>query len=182
MSPDTPDEPFDIPTQGDRIEIDGYAWPTADLDPVAKMRILAAGLPHAAIDEIVLDVEFNPFWSFIEDVEANTSKFEGGVNEVRILSRSGDSMKLVARTSLGIWLNFDCVSRPGWMIMRSRLAQIGMAARSEGRQQTRFVHFEGSTLPLGWLARPYFAWNIQQDFRRLRNLFGANSKADPGST
>ena len=153
----------------DPIEIERYAWPTADLDPVAKMRALAAGLPNAAVDEAVFDVPFDRLWPFIEDLESNTPRFEGTVNRLRILDRSGEQIRLEARTPIGLWIAFDCVLRSGWCIMRSNKGQIGMAAHPEGSTQTRFIHFECSSL-FGRLARPLFAWNIRQDFRRLRSL------------
>ena len=53
----------------DPIEIERYAWPTADLNPIARMKALAAGLPHVAGDEAVFDVPFDRFWEFIVDFE-----------------------------------------------------------------------------------------------------------------
>lgn len=153
----------------DPIEIDRYAWPTATLDPVARMRALAAGLPNAAIDETVFDVAFDRFWPFIEDLENNTPRYEGAVNSLRILDRRGEQIRLEARTPFGFWVAFDCVLRSGWCIMRSGSGQIGMAAHPESPSQTRFIHFESAS-SLGWLARPFFAWNIRNDFRRLRSL------------
>jgi hypothetical protein len=154
----------------DPIEIDRYAWPTATLDPVARMRVLAAGLPNAAIDETVFDVSFERFWPFIADLEGNTPRYEGAVNELRILDRRGERIRLEARTPIGLWVSFDCVLRSGWCIMRSDSGQIGMAAHPESPTQTRFIHFESTSL-FGRLARPFFAWNIRGDFRRLRALF-----------
>jgi hypothetical protein len=154
----------------DPIEIDRYAWPTAALDPVARMRALAAGLPNAAMDETVLDVPFERFWSFIEDLENNVPRFEGAVNRLRILERRDERLRIEARTPIGLWVSFDCVLRSGWCLMRSDSGQIGMAARPESPTQTRFIHFESSSI-FGRLARPFFAWNIRGDFRRLRALF-----------
>ena len=153
----------------DPIEIEAYAWPTTTLDPVAKMRALAAGLTNAAIDETVFDVPFDRLWPFIEDLENNTPRFEGTVNRLRILDRHGEQIRLEARTPIGLWVEFDCVLRSGWCIMRSSSGQVGMAAHPESPTQTRFIHFESSSL-FGRLARPFFAWNIRQDFRRLRIL------------
>jgi hypothetical protein len=158
---------FDNPD--DPIEIEGYAWPTAALDPVAKMRALAAGLPYAAIDETIFNVPFDRFWPFIEDLETNTPRFEGAVNRLRILDRHGDQIRFVARTPIGSSVTFDGVLRKGWFIMRSNHAQVGMAAHPENPTQTRFIHFESSSL-FGRLARPFFAWNIRRDFRRLHSL------------
>jgi len=153
----------------DPIEIERYSWPAATLDPVAKMRALAAGLPNAAIDEAVFDVPFDRLWSFIEDLEGNTPRFEGLVNRLRILDRDGERIRLEARTPIGLSIEFDCVLRSGWCTMQSGSSQIGMAAHPESPTQTRFIHFESSSV-LGRLARPLFAWNIRQDFRRLRRL------------
>jgi hypothetical protein len=154
----------------DPIDIERYAWPAASLDPVARMRALAAGLPNAAIDETVFDAPFERFWPFIEDLEGNTPRYEGAVNRLRILDRHGEQIRLEARTPIGLWVEFDCVLRSGWCVMRSDSAQIGMAAHPESATQTRFIHFESAST-FGWLARPLFAWNIRRDFQRLRNVF-----------
>ena len=161
----------------DPIAIDRYAWPTADLNPVAKMRALAAGLPHVAADEAVFDVPFDQFWEFITDFENNTARIEGTVTRARILERRGDHLKLKARSIIGLWDEFDVILRPGWCVMRARSGQIGMAAHPESPTQTRYFHFEGSPL-FGRLARPFFAWNVRQDFRRLATLLPLADHAD----
>jgi hypothetical protein len=58
--------------------------------------------------------------------------------------------------------------------MSSSRGQVGMAARPEGDDRTRFVHFERSSF-LTPLTRPLFAWNIRQDFRRIRALLGEST-------
>jgi hypothetical protein len=156
----------------DPIEVARYAWPTVSLDPVAKMRALAAALPHAAVDETIFDVPFERFWSFIEDLEHNTALYEGAVKRLRILDRDGESLRLEARSPIGLWIPFDCVLRSGWCIMRSKSGQIGMAAHPENANQTRFFHFEANS-SFGRLTRPFFAWNIRGDFRRLRRIFAS---------
>jgi len=164
----------ELESSDDPIEVSRYAWPVADLDPVAKMRALAAGVPHAAIDETLFDVPFERFWSFIEDLENNTALYEGTVSRLRILDRHGESIRLEARGPLGFWIPFDVVLRSGWCVMHSKSGQTGMAAHPENATQTRFIHFEASST-FGRLLRPIFAWNIRGDFRRLRRHF---SKTD----
>lgn len=151
------------------IDREAFAWPIAELDPIQKMRALVAGLPYVASDEALFDVSFDEFWSFIEDLESNTPRIEGLVSRLRILERDGDRLRLKSRSAFGFWEEFDVILRPGWCVMRSRSGQIGMAARPESPTQTRFFHFEGSAL-LGRIARPFFAWNVRQDLRRLRRL------------
>ena len=71
----------------DPIEVDRFAWPVATLDPVAKMRALAAGLPHCAVGETILDAEFGRVWNLITDFENGTPRYEGFVSEVEILAK-----------------------------------------------------------------------------------------------
>lgn len=149
-----------------------YAWPTSSLDPVVRMRALAAGLPHAATDETLFDADFERVWDFVADLEHSTPLYEGVVGRARIVDRDGDRLVLEVKgpvPAITPWQRFDVVLRPGWCLMRSRLGDVGMAARPEPDGRTRFFHFEGSPL-LGRLVKPYFAWNIRQDFRRLARL------------
>jgi len=159
------------PNDSDNAQLEGnrYAWPTIELDPVEKMRALAANLRHVAVDETVFNVPFESFWRFIEDLETNTPRIEGAVSRLEILERDGDRLRLKSRSPFGIWDEFDAILRPGFCVMQGRSGQIGMAARPEGKTKTRYFHFEGTRL-LGRLGRPFFAWNIRQDFRRLRKL------------
>jgi hypothetical protein len=149
-----------------------YAWPLAGIDPVMRMRALAAGLPHVAADETVLDHPFERVWPFLTDFEVATPLYEGIVGRARIIERHESGGRLTLETQsplLGPWTRFDVVLQPGFCLMQSRIGQVGMAARPEGPTATRFFHFEGSPV-LGRILRPFFAWNIRQDFRRLREL------------
>ena len=178
MSPERPDPRDTKPTEAESPAIDAtrYAWPTAELDPVERMRALAAAMPHVAVDETVFDVDFDHFWSFISDFERTTSQFEYSVSRARIINREpepeGGGERLVLHTLSplgGPWVHIDVVLRPGWCLMHTRVGDIGMSARPEPNGKTRFFHFEGSSV-LGRIAKPLFAWNIRQDFRKLRRL------------
>jgi len=151
------------------IEAHLFTWPEVSPDPVMKMRALASALPHCAVREIIFDAPFDRVWDFISDLENNTPRFEKTVARLEILNRSGDSLRIRARMSIGLRTDFDVILRPGWCLMDSRFGQIGMAARPEGNLKTRFIHFEGSAL-FGRILRPYFHWNIGGDFRRLNRL------------
>ncbi len=154
----------------DRIDVDRFSWPEATLDPVSKMRALAAGLPHVAFREAVLNADFDRVWNFIADLEGHTHLYEAAVSRVRILERSDDRLQIETRIlPFGVWLNMDVVLRPGWCVMNSRWGEVGMAAHPEGDSRTRYFHFEGSRL-LGRMARPYFRRNMVGEFRRLDAL------------
>ena len=153
------------------IDSADFAWPEVVLDPVSKMRAVAAGLPYCAVRETVLDAPFDRAWNFIVDFENSTAKIEGVVTRVEILERRGETLRLRSRMLPGYWMEANVILRPGWCLMNSRMGQIGMAARPEGSDQTRFIHFEGSQV-FGRVLRPYFHWSIGGDFRRLKTLLG----------
>ena len=154
------------------IDVARYAWPTAELDPVDRMRALAAGLPHVATNETVFEAGFDRVWALVSDFEQYTAQIEAAVGAAKVVSRTGDRLVLHVKgpvPALSRWQRFDVVVRPGWCLMASRLGDIGMAARPEGDGRTRFFHFEGAAL-LGRLGKPLFAWNIRQDFRKMNDL------------
>lgn len=152
-------------------------WPTVEIDPVMRLHALAAALPHAFVAERTYDVRFDELWSRIGDLEGAVPRWEGGVSSIRILARDGEQLVLEARGPLGgPALRFDAVLRPGWCIMRSRLAHVGMAATPVGDgQRTRFAHFEGLRW-LGALGRPFARRNVLGDLDRLGALLEASRR------
>jgi len=146
------------------------SWPAVELDPVARLRALAAALPHVAFEERVIEAPFARVWSYIEDMERGVPQFEGNVREIQVLRREGERLWLRSRSPLGLTLRMQAVLRPGWCVMgtASGGAQIGMAARAEGGR-TRFAHFEGSRW-LGRAARPLFRAFVRRDLAKLARL------------
>ena len=155
------------------LEVDAFAWPTATLDPVSRMRVLAAGLPYCAVRETVLRAAFERVWTFLSDLESNTERYESTVTEVRVLSRAADGpnerLQVASRSLPGVWMKLDVLMQPGFCVMHSPLGQIGFAAHPESETATRLIHFEGSPL-LGRLVRPFYHWNVGRDFARLAEL------------
>lgn len=146
-----------------------FDWPNAQLDPVEKMRILAAGLPHVAIAETVFETDFDRFWDFIANLEHSTPLYEGAVSRLRVLDRDEDRLRIESSLIPGLWTESKMVLRRGWCLMSSRWGNVGMAARAEGPGRTRFVHFEG-VQHFRRLLRPLLRRNIEGDFKRLRSL------------
>ncbi len=157
-------------------------WPTVAIDPIVKLRAIAAAMPHVVLAEHVFDAPFDRLWRIIEDLEHGTPRYEGGVSAVEILERRpeesppseggppGERMRVIARSALGIPVTMDVVLRPGFCVMTSRQVDVGMAAVPIGDgARTRFAHFEGSPW-LGRLGRPIFARNVRGDFKRLEGL------------
>jgi hypothetical protein len=147
------------------------SWPQVELDPVLRLRALAAALPHVSLEECVIEAPFARVWSYIEDMERGVPQFEGNVQRLRILRREGERLWLESNGPLGSTLRMQAVLRPGWCVMGtgSGSVQIGMAARAEGPGRTRFAHFEGSRW-LGRLARPLFRRFVRRDLARLARI------------
>ncbi|MBW2391317.1 MAG: hypothetical protein JRG89_23235 [Deltaproteobacteria bacterium] len=148
------------------------AWPEAELNPVQRLRVLAAGLPHVFLAESVIEAPIERVWGLTGDLIDGAPQFELGVHSARIVREQDDHLELDVRTVFGVRLTFDVELRFGWCLMQSRYSQIGMAAiEEEAGRSTRFAHFEGSPL-LGRLGLPFFRWNIAGDMRRIARLVG----------
>jgi hypothetical protein len=122
-------------------------WPVAELGQLARLRVLAAGLPGVWLEERTLAAPLNHVWGFVSDLERATPAYDEDVASIRIRRRDGDRLRVVARaTWRGAFLPavFDVELRPGWcwMVSRPRLYLIGMAAEPDGGR-TRFGLLEG---------------------------------------
>jgi hypothetical protein len=146
------------------------AWPEAELNPVQRLRVLAAGLPHVCLAEAVIEAPIERVWGLTGDLVDGSPRFELGVHSARVVREQDDRLELVVRTVFGVRMTFDVELRFGWCLMQSRYSQIGMAAiEEEAGRSTRLAHFEGSPL-LGRLGLPFFRWNIAGDMKRIARL------------
>jgi len=146
-------------------------WPSATLDPVARLRALAAGLPNAAYAERVIEAPFDAVWAVFGDLERGVPRFEWSVRSLAITRRDGEALELEASGVLGPRGKFRAIWRPGWCVMRDNagIGQIGMAAAPQGEHRTRVAHFEGSRW-LGRLLRPFLQRRVEADLARLAAL------------
>ena len=145
------------------------SWRESEIDAVARMRALAAGVRGAVLLETVLDASIDAVWGIAGDLEHGAPKLEAGVRSIEILARDGERLDVVSHGMLGIAVRFDVVLRPGWCVMHSARASIGMAAVAIDETRTRFAHFEAVPM-LGPLAPLVLRPKIRGDFRRLRAL------------
>jgi hypothetical protein len=149
----------------------GERWPSARVDHVARLRAIAAGLPHAAYWERTIDAPFDDVWAVFGDLERGVPRFEWSVRSLAIVRREGEALEIVASGPLGPRGEFRAIWRPGWCVMTdsSGAAQIGMAAAPQGARRTRVAHFEGHRR-LGRIARPFLARAVRRDLERLAAL------------
>jgi hypothetical protein len=121
-------------------------WPVAELDPVRRMRVLAAATPGAAYAEKLIPVPFSAVWEAASDLEREFPRMVTDLRSFEITSIRGERMTARARGRLGQRARFDVVLRPGWCVMQSRFLIGGMAAVPEA-DGTRFAFFGGLRLP-----------------------------------
>jgi hypothetical protein len=152
----------------DMSEITGD-WPTVELDPVRRMRILVAGLPHAAFREQVLDAPFADVWRVASDLEQATPQWKTAVTGLSILEQADERFVVLLRSYLGIRMRLDAILRPGWCVMEGRLLAVGMAAAPEG-ERTRFAHFQSLSIPGSWTLTPLLRHRIQHELDTLEQL------------
>lgn len=121
-------------------------WPVADLDPVRRLRVLAAALPGAFLAESVLDAPFDRVWAVAADLEHELPLLLRTVRSLRIVQADGEN--LVADIAGHFFLRdtFDVVLRPGWCVMQSARVVGGMAAVTEGTG-TRFAFLGALRVP-----------------------------------
>jgi hypothetical protein len=137
-------------------------WPTAELNPIARLRVLAAGLPGVWVEERVIDAAFDRVWEFAADLEVSAPAFDTDVAELRVVERDDDRLTARvrgARRFLGLswWVEAELRSGWCWMVTRPQFYVVGMAAEPAGTA-TRFAHLEGvnvtGSAALVALARP----------------------------
>jgi hypothetical protein len=129
-------------------------WPAADLDPVRRLRVLAASVRFPVyVSEIVVPAPVEQVWAVASDLERELPRCISTVREVRITHAEGERLELMAFGTLGQRARFDVVLRPGWCLMRSRFVLGAMAAVPEAGG-TRFASLGGFRLPGARLASP----------------------------
>ena len=151
-------------------------WPEAGLDPVARLRILAAALPHVAWTETVVAAPFHDVWSLLGDLEGGAPQYETGLQTVLEFEREGERRKVRARGRFGAAMELDVELRPGWCLMSSGSFVIGMAAVSAKDGGTRIAHFEGIA-GLGRLLRPLLRWKVRRELKVVAKLVRAESQS-----
>lgn len=147
-------------------------WPVATLDPVARLRALAAGLDGVAIEERRLDARFEDVWGFISDLEHSIPTFDRTVASIRILDACGGKLRVRAGSTRHhgfVPLTFDVDLRSGWcwMVSRPQVYVVGMAAVPDG-SGTRFAHMEGLAIPWSPM-RPPLQWFARRQARHVRS-------------
>jgi hypothetical protein len=131
-----------------------------ELDPIRRLRAMAAAIPGAAVAEGILDAPFDAVWAVCADFE-HAGAIEILIKDPRIQSRTPDPETGGERVAIAYkprpFGSADVIHadlRPGWCWMQSPLAVAAMAAVPEG-ERTRFAHLEAVRLPGARFFKPF---------------------------
>ncbi|WP_412076026.1 hypothetical protein ACLF6K_09550 [Streptomyces xanthophaeus] len=121
-------------------------WPTAALDPVQRLRVMAAGLGAVMYAEEYIDAPFDEVWDVAGDLEGELPHLVPTLQSFRLVPgfRPGapERGQGWAYGPLGYRARFEVLLQPGYCLMQSRHVVGGMAAVPEGNG-TRFAVLGG---------------------------------------
>ena len=103
-------------------------WPVAQLDPLRRLRVMAAALPATTLAEIVVPAPLDQAWATAADLETSMPLMISDFRSVHITETETGRLQMTARGKLGQRARFDVELRPGWCWMQSRLWVGGLAA------------------------------------------------------
>ncbi|MEU9105840.1 SRPBCC family protein [Streptomyces xanthophaeus] len=111
-------------------------WPTAPLDPVRRLRIMAAGLGAVMYAEEYIDAPLDEVWDVASDLEGELPHLVPTIQAFRMVPgfRPGapERGQGWAHGPLGYRARFEVLLQPGYCLMQSRHVVGGMAAVAEG--------------------------------------------------
>jgi hypothetical protein len=146
-------------------------WPVAEIDPVARLHVLAAALPGAGVVERVIGIEPDRLWSVASDLERTVPAIQPHVRSLRVTDHDDDRLTANVQGRLGLRARMSVVLRPRWCWMQSRFLVVGMAAvpHPDG---TRFGRLQALRFPAPArkLAAPALAPALGAELRRLDEL------------
>jgi hypothetical protein len=128
-------------------------WPVADLDPVRRLRVMAAAIPGADLTEWTIDAPPELVWQVASNLQVEMPRLVRDFRSVTITPGPGGRLVMHARGYLGQRARFDMVLRPGWCWMQSRFLLCGMAAAPDP-SGTRFGFLGGIRAPGATLLHP----------------------------
>jgi hypothetical protein len=131
-------------------------WPIAHLDPLRRLRVMAATLPATTLAEIVVPAPLNRAWAAAADLETSLPLMIRDFRNVHLTETQSGRLRMDARGKLGQRARFDVVLRPGWCWMQSRLWVGGLAAVDQPGEpgSTRIGFLGGLRIPGAGLLKP----------------------------
>lgn len=115
-------------------------WPKAELNPVQRLRVMAAATNAVMYAEQYLDVPVTELWQVAGDLEGELPHLVPTLRAFTMVPGRRD--RAWATGHLGHRAHFEVLLQPGWCLMQSRHVIGAMAAVPEG-PGTRFAVLGG---------------------------------------
>ncbi len=122
------------------------SWPQSQIDPVTRLRAIAAAIPGATVTEVTIAAPFELVWAVASDLEGELANFIPDVRSVQVRHFEADRSVASIRGRSGLRARFDVVLRPGWCLMQSHFV-IGAMAASPSGDHTRLAMLGALRLP-----------------------------------
>ncbi|MDJ1133643.1 hypothetical protein [Streptomyces iconiensis] len=121
-------------------------WPTAELDPVRRLRALTAGIRGAWVTEGFVAAPYDRVGPLLGDLEGDFGRVAPDMRGLRVVRRDGVRVEALARSKYGMRARLRGEQRPGWCWLQSRFLLLGFAAAPEG-DGTRVAFTGGVRVP-----------------------------------
>ena len=82
-------------------------WPVADLDPIRRLRVLAAATPGTDLTELIIDAPPELVWQTASNLQAEMPRLVRDFRSVTITQGGGERLVMHARGYLGQRARFD---------------------------------------------------------------------------
>jgi hypothetical protein len=122
-------------------------WPTTDLDPVRRLRVLAAAIPGASVTERVMDAPWVDVWRILSDLDGGFTAIQPDMSRLHVELHEGSHVVALVRSRFGMRARLTGVLKPGWCWLQSRFLLIGMAVTPEPGGGTRVALTGGVRVP-----------------------------------
>ncbi|WP_369259388.1 hypothetical protein [Streptomyces sp. R35] len=121
-------------------------WPVAGLDPVRRLRVLAAGVRGAHVTEGFVAAPYDRVWALLADLEGAFGRITPDMRGLRVVRLDGVRVEALVRSKYGMRARLRGEQRPGWCWLQSRFLLIGVAAAPDG-DGTRVAFTGGVRVP-----------------------------------
>lgn len=121
-------------------------WPTAELDAVRRLQVMADAIPGAMAGQVIVHRPIDEVWARARDLETELPLLVHDFRDVTVREREGGRLVALARSPLGLRARFDVVLQPNWCWCESRFLLCGMAAAPYG-EDTVFGFLGGLRVP-----------------------------------
>jgi hypothetical protein len=128
------------------VKVLRHDWPSAELDPVRRLRIMASAT-HAVFADAVTAHTPEQVWSVLSDLEGELPRLIPDIRTARVRSAAdGEAgrreLEVLAVGYLGQRARFDIALESGWCWMQSRFLLCGFAITAE-EGHTRYAFLGG---------------------------------------